>query len=231
MRSERIDPAQWSTIDAFHRLYYEGKLVGDPLWLGMPIMKTPFDLWTYQEILWYTKPDVLLETGTGWGGSAYFFATIMDLLGHGQVITIDDVGDVPALYRWAYGEDCNLPHTDRPSHPRITYVPGHVLDPTIVAVCQQLTAGKYTMVALDSSHRLEFVRQELACYAPFVTPGCILVIEDTNIDGHPVQGYGHAGPYEAVQEFLETHPDFAIATGLCERYLMSYNTWLWRHDA
>ena len=70
--------------------------------------KTPLDLWLYQELLHDVRPDVLIEAGTKFGGGAYYFARLFDLLDHGRVITIDV-----------------NPQPDRPEHPRLTYLPAH----------------------------------------------------------------------------------------------------------
>ena len=67
----------------------------------------PTDLFAYQELVSEVRPDWIIETGTGDGGRALFLASICDLLGHGRVLSIDAE-----------------PSTDRPAHPRITYVVG-----------------------------------------------------------------------------------------------------------
>src|SRR5258708_3543139 len=82
------------TVRRFHELSYNRWLsgVGDPLvlsWFGHGLLKSPLDLWMYQELLVRTRPDLVVEAGTYLGGSALFFATLFDLLGQGEVITID----------------------------------------------------------------------------------------------------------------------------------------------
>src|SRR5262245_2673621 len=97
-RTDRLTRQEWKTVDAFHRLAYQRSC----RWLGYPIIKTPIDLWIYQEILTLTRPQTIIECGTGGGGSALFFASILDLLGGGQVLTIDDWTDLQAFYAWAF---------------------------------------------------------------------------------------------------------------------------------
>jgi cephalosporin hydroxylase len=226
-RSDRFTPDEWSLIDAFHRLWYEKRAVGAPMWCGLPILKTPGDLFSYQEILMMTQPDWIVETGTAWGGSTLFLASICDLLGHGQICSVDVTTDLPALYRWAF-TNCDTPILDhRPVHPRILYLTGNVLDPTCVAQVRALIRGR-VMVTLDSHHDAEHVTQELAFFAPLVTPGCYLVLEDTNMGGHPVQDEPYNGPYEALLPFLDAHPEFAVDLHRGERWLWSYNTWMRR---
>jgi cephalosporin hydroxylase len=40
-------------------------------WLGVPLLKCPLDLWVYQELIASQRPDLIVETGTHRGGSAW----------------------------------------------------------------------------------------------------------------------------------------------------------------
>lgn len=173
-------------------------------WLGKQVVKCPMDLWVYQEILWETQPDVILETGTSGGGSAFFFATIMDRIGHGRVVTVD-IHEYPHL---------------RPDHPRISYLKGSSIDPAIVSQMAAQAQGR-VMVALDALHTYEHVQAELDAYARLVSPGCYLVVEDT--------GWGAPGePWacEAAAEFLRGHPEFE-ADRSREKHLITSNRGGW----
>src|SRR5947209_4289780 len=79
-------------IDQFHKLYYDShifnKTWSNTWWMGVPVGKCPFDLWTYQELIFAVKPDLIIETGTCYGGSAYFYASLCDLMGQGKVVTV-----------------------------------------------------------------------------------------------------------------------------------------------
>src|SRR5262245_45794623 len=67
--------AQMNGPDGFHNYYYDQKVWEHTTWLGVPIEKLPLDLFVFQEILYETRPDVIVEAGTFKGGSAYFFAS------------------------------------------------------------------------------------------------------------------------------------------------------------
>src|ERR1700759_3672953 len=60
------------SIKQFHELYYGApeQTWQNTFWQGVRTAKCPFDLWIYQEILWETRPDLIVECGTAWGGSA-----------------------------------------------------------------------------------------------------------------------------------------------------------------
>src|SRR5437870_1955675 len=78
----------------FHALWYFGPSGKPPwetmTWMGVPALKCPFDTWIYQEIIHRTRPQVIIETGSRYGGSALFMANMLDLVGgEGQVLSID----------------------------------------------------------------------------------------------------------------------------------------------
>jgi cephalosporin hydroxylase len=174
--------------------------------MGIPTQKCPLDMWIYQEIIFKTKPDLLIETGTAYGGSALFFATFMDTIGHGHVATVD-VLDVPG----------------RPQHPRITYLLGSsTSEESIERIRQMAENADSIMVILDSDHSRDHVAKELRLYCDLVTPGNYLVVEDSNVNGHPVNRTHGPGPMEALGEFLATNSDFSIDS-YQERYMMTFN--------
>ncbi len=197
-------------VDRFHRLYFDAHLRGgtwaDTRWLGIPVAKCPLDLWVYQEIVHETRPELLVETGTYTGGSALFFASLFDLLGAGQVVTVDT--DI---------------HEARPEHERITYLSGSSIEPRIVEQVAALAAGaERVLVVLDSDHRREHVLAELRAYADIVTPGSYLIVEDTNVNGHPVAPEFGPGPLEAVERFLAEDDRFAVDRSR-EKFLLTFN--------
>ena len=160
------------TIEQFHRLYFESKRLtwGSTSWLGHRAQKCPLDLWIYQEIIWKTRPNLIIETGTARGGSALYLATLFDLIGEGEVISIDLRNDDMSL----------------PTHGRIRFVTGNTIDPQVASWVAEQAAGRRTMVILDSDHSRAHVGAELDAYAPMVSPGCYLIVEDTNVNGNPV---------------------------------------------
>lgn len=185
-------------VDRFHELYYESEVFGgtwmNTFWLGVPIWKCPFDLWVYQELLYDLRPDLVVETGTAWGGSALFLASMLDLIGNGSVLSID-----------------LRPRNPRPVHPRICYLEGSSTDPRILAaVTEAATAATGVLVLLDSDHSRDHVLRELDAYSGFVPVGSYLVVEDTNVNGHPVRPDFGPGPMEAIDRFLSTDDRFRV---------------------
>jgi cephalosporin hydroxylase len=196
--------------DAFHVIYYsqrDHQTWKDTRFLGVPIWKNPLDLWIYQEMLHELRPDLIIETGTAFGGSALYLATLCDTLDRGRVVSID------------------IAHKDElpPAHPRITYVLGSSTDPAIAADMREAAAAAETvLVILDSDHSREHVLNELRTYAPMVTVGSYVVVEDTNLNGHPVVPDYGPGPMEGLDAFLAENRDFEIDAKR-EKFYFSFN--------
>jgi cephalosporin hydroxylase len=139
-------------------------------WMGVPIIQLPADIMATQEVIWATKPDVIIETGVARGGSVLFMASLLELIGKGKVIGVDiDIRE--------HNRDSIERH---PMAKRVILIEGSSTDPTVVAkLCNQIPDGASVMVVLDSDHGREHVLAELRCFGPMVTPGCYLVVADT----------------------------------------------------
>lgn len=184
-------------------------------WLGNPIWQNILDLWTIQEVISSIKPSLLIECGTNQGGSSLFFAHLMDLLGHGEIITVD----VEKLHEL--------------SHPRITYLLGSSTAPGIAETIYSRAAAASgpVMVILDSDHSAKHVLAELELYARLVTPGSYCLVQDGCIDTLPMYASARPGPLVAIKNFLETESHgFSIDHDLCNKFLITHspNGWLKR---
>jgi len=197
-------------IRKFHQLYYDSRTGGKPwrytYWLGRRILKCPMDLWLYQEMLVELKPDFIVETGTAFGASAHYMATICDLIGKGKVITIDIEAQ-----------------PDLPQHPRLTYLLGSSTDPAIVKqVKATVGSSPVVMVVLDSDHSRDHVLAELKIWSDLVTVGSYCIVEDSNVNGHPIFKEHGPGPKEAIDEFLAQDSRFQIDSSR-EKFFMTFN--------
>jgi cephalosporin hydroxylase len=190
----------------FHRRYYDSRVwLNATSWLGVPAQKCPLDLWVYQELLHESRPGLIVETGTADGGSALYLANVCDQLEHGHVITVD------------------VEERERPAHPRIRYLHGSSTDPQVVEQVRLTAAGAATvMVILDSDHAAGHVTAELDAYAPLVTPGSYLIVEDTNVNGRPVLPEHGPGPAEALEGWLPGHPEFEVDRSR-EKFGLTFN--------
>ena len=197
-------------VDTFHKLYFDARAFNmtwrNTFYMGHQILKCPLDLWHYQEIVHEQRPDLIIETGTAFGGSAYYLAHLCELVGNGRIITVD------------------IDHRDgRPSHPRLTYHTASSVAPETVAMLKGAASqAQRVMVILDSDHSKAHVLAELRALAPLVTPGSYLIVEDTNLNGHPVEPDYGPGPMEALDAFLAETTDFSIDRR-GEKFLLTFN--------
>ncbi len=208
VRHTLADPANREVIDRFHRLFYDLSHTWRALsWMGAACLKNPFDLMVYQDLIWNIKPHLIIETGTGLGGTTLFLANMMDIVGHGCVFTVDveKAPEVPVhqrIYRWI-GDSCGKETLDA-VHELRRQIEGPV------------------MVILDSDHTAGHVYRELQNYSPLVTVGSYLIVEDSNVNGHPARVKHGPGPFEAIWRFLAKNPNF-MPDPICERLLVTFN--------
>lgn len=188
-------------------------------WLGLPIIQQPEDILLIQDLIWNNQPDVVIETGVAWGGSAILLASILTLMGKpGRVVSVDI--EIRPHNRRAI--------TAHPMAKDVTLVDGDSTDPaTLDAVRAALRPGDKVMAALDSDHRRDHVLAELRAYGPLVTPGQSLVVSDTRIamadpPEHRRRRWKRGDdPLAALQLFLEESDAFVVDEAANNRLLMT----------
>lgn len=203
----RADHAE--LLQQYHDVWYNAPHTWHYLhFLGVGMMKCPNDLWMYQELMSSHKPRVVIETGTYAGGSALWFAMLMDMLGiDGHVYSVDF-------------ED----HRRVESHPKITFLAGDSTDAAVKnAIVDDIDelglAGTKTLISLDADHSADHVRRELELYAPLVGVGDWLVVEDTNISWPGPEG--DRGARGGIEDYVAKHPCEFSQDVLAERWLLT----------
>jgi cephalosporin hydroxylase len=212
----RPEPADRRIVDEFHRLWYEApRSWRRNTWLGYRIKQLPLDMWLYQELIYHEKPAFVLQTGVRYGGSLLYFAHILDLMGADPEVVV-------------IGVDIEItPEARSLNHARIRLIEGSSTDAETIKKIEDIIPAPVGFVSLDSDHSCGHVLRELETYGRFVGVGGHLVVEDTNINGHPVYpGFG-PGPFEAVSEFLKNNSDFVRDDDLWGRNLFSFHQYGW----
>lgn len=202
--SKEEKDAHAKIITDFTNLYYGHKVQTwcNTKWRGIPVCKTPTDLWVYQELIEELKPELIIETGTLFGGSALFLRDIMNLL--------DDVNHVISI-----DIDHSKVFPKAKNTEGIWFLEGSsVSDETVQAIKEYVDINdiKSVMVILDSDHTEQHVLNELNVLAPLVTKGSALIVEDTNTPG----------PGEAIEQWAPFHNEFKVSY-MCEKFMLTFN--------
>jgi cephalosporin hydroxylase len=187
-------------------------------WMGRPIIQYPQDILAVQEIIWQIKPDLVIETGIAHGGSLIFYASMLELIGGGQVLGIDV--DIRQHNR--------VEIEQHPMFKRITMIEGSSIDSEIVKQVYGFAKDKSKiLVVLDSNHTHDHVLKELEIYSSLVTKDSYLVVFDTVVEDLPEDffqnrpwGKGN-NPKTAVKEFLRSSDRFEVDKNLESKLLIT----------
>lgn len=176
-------------------------------WLGRPIIQLPQDIVAMQEIIWWVKPDLIIETGIAHGGSLIFYASLLELIGEGEVVGIDiDI------------REHNRKEIEKHKmFKRIKMIEGSSTNGKVIKEVEKIVKKhKKVLVCLDSFHTHSHVLKELELYSPFVSKGSYLVVFDTIIEYVPKGLFKNRpwdkgnNPATAVKAFLKKNKNFVI---------------------
>lgn len=194
-------------------------------WLGRPIIQYPQDMVAMQELVWTTRPDLIIETGIAHGGSLVLSASLLAMLDYCDAVQAGTTLDPKASRRKVLGLDIDIRAHNRAAieaHPlahKIEMIQGSSISPEVIAQVG-VVAHNYqrVMVCLDSNHTHEHVLAELQAYAPLTSVGCYCVVFDTFVEDMPGDLFPDRpwapgdNPKTAVREYLKTNRNFEIDT-------------------
>lgn len=176
-------------------------------WLGRPVIQHPEDLIRLQEVIYFLKPDVIIETGIAHGGSLIFSASLMKAMGRGHTVVGVDLEIRPHNRKAIEAHEL---------YPMIRLVEGDSVAPDIVAqAAGHVRPGDTVLVILDSNHSRDHVRRELEAYHGLVTPGSYIVATDgimRELWDAPrgLASWRQDNPAQAAREFVAAHPEFVL---------------------
>jgi cephalosporin hydroxylase len=176
--------------------HYNSHLWADMKWMGVTTLKSASDMWNYQEILFALKPSLFVEFGTRYGGSALYFAAVMRQIGQRfKLLTVDiDADTVSAQTR---------------QDPDIEVMTSSSTDPRVadrIAALRLEYPGPIFAI-LDSDHSEAHVLGEMKLLRPVLVKGDYVIVEDSNVNGHPVYPSHGPGPFEAIEAYFREFPD------------------------
>jgi len=215
---------------AWRSMALERKYMNNFSWLGRPMIQLPMDTIAMQEIIWSIQPDLIIETGIAHGGSLIMSASMLQLIGHGEVVGIDI--DIRSHNRLAIEK--------HPSASRIKLIEGSSIDIKIINQVKKLSDGKSkVLVFLDSNHTHEHVLAELNAYGPLVSVDSYVVVFDTFIEDLSDDyewtdrpwGKGN-NPRTAVWEWIKSNNNFSIDKSIEDKLLITSapDGWLRRNN-
>lgn len=171
------------------------------MWKGCKMWKNPFDFALYWMLVWHAKPRTIIEIGSKFGGSALWFADMLEMYGiEGKVVSVD-INQVTTIQDpridFRYGDAGNL---------------GASLTPEYLA-----SLPRPWLVIEDSSHMYEHCLAALEFFHPLLQKDEFLLVEDGIVDDLGVSAEFHGGPNRAVKEFMGKHgQDYGLVTELCD---------------
>jgi cephalosporin hydroxylase len=199
-------------VEKFHKIYYRDK-PHLTTYLGVMSMQYPVDNWAMQELIYEIKPDFIIETGTAHGGTALFYASILEKVNeNGKVITIDIKEHSPEVLKFDTWKN------------HVEFIKGSSTSPNIASAISKKVKGQKVIVTLDSNHMKSHVLEELRLYSKLVPLNSYIVVQDTHLNGHPIYHFSTKGegPWEAVEEFLKTNKNFKIDQNRKKHLISAY---------
>lgn len=149
-------------------------------WFGARIFQTPTDLFLYQQLIFKSRPNVIIETGVAKGGSVLFACQMLDLI-HGRsgikdwsVVCCDINPMIEAqqlIKQHGYEEKVSFFQGDSASTDFSALVLGLV----------KRQAQPSVLLSLDSNHTEEHVYAELMSLANFVTSESYAIVWDSRL--------------------------------------------------
>lgn len=172
-------------------------------WKGVLCLKNPFDIALYLKLLWEVKPATLIEIGSNEGGSAYWFADMLEIMGvNTRIISIDikkpeNFSDPRIDFR--VGDGCNLAET--------------LSDEEMASLPRPL------LVIEDASHDYELSLAALQFFDKWLDVGEYYCVEDGIMETFHVEHRHNGGPTRAIREFLtERGDDYVIDENYCDYF-------------
>ena len=176
-------------------LHHEGR------YAGLPMLKFPEDLRTYEELIWESRPEAIVELGSLGGGSALWFrdrmATLHSYGGPRPVVVSVDISTAEA--------NANLRSVDPSFEETITLIEGDLTLPSTVEAVRRAVGGRSCLVIEDSAHTRETTAAALASFADLVPNEGFFVVEDgcVDVDWMRASDDWPRGVQPAVTEWLD----------------------------
>ena len=219
---------KWLAQSSIHKYSYHFS------WMGRPIIQLPQDIMALQEIIWSTKPDIIIETGIAHGGSLCFNASMLSLLDLADLKKLPKQSSTPKITRKVIGVDIDIREHNKnavTSHPmadKIIMIEGSSIEKSIFEKIKKLIPShSKVLVILDSNHTEDHVLEELRLYKELVTVDSYCIVCDTIVAQMADEFYKNRpwginnNPKGAVDKFLKESPNFIVDDEIDNKLLVS----------
>jgi cephalosporin hydroxylase len=166
---------------------------------GVQAIKCPFDYVIYQMIMFTLKPDLVIEIGCYKGGGALYIADIMNIIGKGEVHSIDIEDNADFLVK---------------NHPRIKLFQNGYQNYNI----NNAEDYKNILIIEDASHNFEDSLKCLDKFHKLVSIGSYYIVEDGIVNNLGMRKKYNGGPQKAISQFLNKNINFQIDSSLCDMF-------------
>jgi cephalosporin hydroxylase len=176
---------------------YQGHL--QATYRGVKVWKCPMDYVIYQMIITKLQPDLVIEIGTFNGGTTLYIADLMDIIGCGEIhsIDIEDLCD----------EKVKL-------HPRIRLFTNGWESYDL----NMVYSFKKILVIEDSSHSYKNTLKVMEKFADIVSPNSYLIVEDGIVNELGMKRRFQGGPLKAINEFIRSRKDYVVDRTFCDLF-------------
>ncbi|MCB0739690.1 MAG: hypothetical protein KDB92_01240 [Chitinophagaceae bacterium] len=164
---------------------------------GVQAQRSPFDYVIYQMIISEVQPDLIIEVGTNFGGSALYMADLLEVLGKGEVHSIDITDNCPEIVK-------------RHSRIKLFHKGFENYDLHLAESAEKV------LIIEDASHIYEDTLGALQKFANVVSIGSYLIVEDGIVDKLGVSKKFNGGPCRAIREFLPQHSEYVVDRKWCD---------------
>jgi len=176
-------------------------------WMGLTTKQLLPDIYLIQEVVSKARPEIILETGTGRGGTTLLLASLLFFLEGKKLITIDlKVSDETRRGISRFPSLASM----------INFVEGSSIEQDTVARAKSLVdVGSHVLLIFDAGHTRHHVLQELRMYSDLLQEGDYIIVCDTNMSylsttPRGVPQWTTNSPSNAIEEFLRENDNFEI---------------------
>lgn len=206
-QAEQTDLCKPELFEALQR-----SIMSYTYYCGVPAYKNPMDAWMYQQIIYETRPDFVIEIGNMYGGGLLYLADICASMNKQAHVIGFDVDHAPLHAKVVHHPGIKKLYTGKPIDTISQFVRdyGAIVDANF-------------LVIEDSAHTYDTTLLHLRLFAPYLKSGNYFVVEDTIINhGLSRIAYGKKSAYEAAQDYVASNPDFYIDRS-CEKFVVTHN--------